>query len=88
MDAKEKMKRVMLRRLVREALDLASPQKLTSNLIEDAVESLGTGDVAAADIREAMEWNQRKGYITYEHNEDLEVDLWSLTDRGVEKVKE
>lgn len=88
MDAKEKMKRVMLRRLVREALDLASPQKLTSDLIEDAVESRGTGDVSQDEIREAMEWNQSKGFITYEYNEDLEVDLWSLTDRGAAKVRE
>jgi len=33
-------------------------------------------------IEAALEWNMKRGNVNFEHNAELEVDLWDLTTRG------
>ena len=35
---------------------------------------------------DAREWNQSQGYIRYRYDEEDEVDLWKITERGITKV--
>lgn len=33
-------------------------------------------------VNAALGYNQGKGLVTYQHNEEMAVDEWSLTERG------
>jgi hypothetical protein len=37
-------------------------------------------------IEEALAYNHRKGHANFEHDHELELDVWSLTTRGKQAV--
>ncbi|GAA5482066.1 hypothetical protein [Haloferula sargassicola] len=77
------------KRLVREVIALARGYGISEKAITDKVNELARPDRAKiATVREWIEWNQHRGFITYRYNEDLEEDLWFLTERGQAKRNE
>jgi len=75
----------LLRSAVREALAASPDREYTDGLLVKSIQVV-LGD--APDPRAllaAREWNQAKGFITYRYDEELELDLWRLTERGRQK---
>jgi len=57
-------------------------------LLERVNAAVAPSEASLERLRQAVEWNQGKGYATYRWDEDLETDLWYLTERGRAKQNE
>lgn len=75
----------MLRQTVREVLRMAPTRRFHERMLETSVAALGM-EATIEELREALLWNQGKGYVDYTHNGDFGRDEWFLTARG--KAKE
>lgn len=84
MAAKPTNRELLLRVKVREVLGL-STYRQTDEMIRDAVGQTLSPAPSIEEIKKAIEWNQARGFIEYEHNPDMERDEWALTDRGQAK---
>lgn len=40
-------------------------------------------DVDTKDAQAALTWNFKKGNVNFEHDHELEIDVWALTSRGL-----
>lgn len=65
-----------LRPIVRETL-AESPRKLTLEALHGIIRK-GDPGVSLKDVRDALLWNQSKGFVDYIHNRDFETDEWFL----------
>jgi hypothetical protein len=72
-----------LLRAVRQILSaMPAGKRATAKWITDTINS-ETPLVTDEDMVEAaLIWNQGKGYVTYQHNEESGLDEWELTERG------
>jgi len=78
-----------LRRRVRELLAAAGGYGIgEAVLLERVNEAIRPSEVDLGRLREAVEWNQSRGYATWRYDEDFDVDLWYLTERGRAKQNE
>jgi hypothetical protein len=77
---------ILIRRAVRRALALRPRDGLTEEVIIEAVKTQGYQTLKVPELREAIEWNHARDLIEFEHNDDLDADLWKLTKKG--KIKE
>jgi hypothetical protein len=75
----------LLRGKVREVLRMAPTRRFHEELLHQSVDALGM-EATIEELREALLWNQSKGYVDYTHNGDFGRDEWFLTPRG--KAKE
>ena len=72
-----------LREAIREALGVVPAGKLcTTEMLTKSAARIVIFEVTEADLQEAIEWNQSKGFIDYKWDSDSEVDSWFLTERG------
>lgn len=74
------------RKLVREVLNLAGGYGYSEAALLDRLNELARPAQAnRSQLREWTEWNLIKDYIRTEFNEDLEEDLWFITEEGIAK---
>lgn len=71
-----------LRPIIRETMQLAPARKWTAKALH-AILRAEHPDATEADVLAAIRWNQSKGYVDFTHQAELEVDLWHLTERGI-----
>lgn len=73
---------------MREVLNLAPGYGYNEQSLLDKVNELARPEAAnISQLRQWIEWNHRRGYIRTEFNEDLEEDLWFITEDGIAKEK-
>lgn len=76
------------RQLVREVLNLAKGYGYNEeNLLEKLNELARPAEANLSQLREWIEWNHGKAYLRTEHDEDLEEDLWFITEEGIAKER-
>lgn len=81
------MNKALLRKYVREAIAAAPAKRICSEpMIMAALNLLVPFEVTKEDTREAIEWNQERGFIDYRFDTDMDVDSWFLTERGKAKA--
>ena len=77
---------VPLRPVIRETMQLKPAIKWTAKSLLGLIKA-EYSDAQEADVRNALLWNQHKGFIDYQWNAQFERDEWYLTERG-KKVDE
>ena len=77
----------ILRRKVREALNMAPGFGKSEGMIHQIVNELTGGGVDLQDLRDARDWNHQELYIRREKDEDSDEYLWYITERGIAKQK-
>lgn len=70
-----------LRRVIRETLQMAPARRWTVTALFAQIR-IQFDFAAEADVKAALLWNQSKGYVNYEVNQEFERDEWFLTLRG------
>ncbi len=77
------MNKALLKKYVREAIAAVPAKRIcTEAMIMAALDLLVPFEVTKELTREAIEWNQERGFIDYRYDPDNEVDSWFLTERG------
>ena len=77
---------ILLRTVVRRVLVAQAGYALTEGLIVERCEQHFPGQrLDISDVREAVEWNTSKGFLTSRINPDLEEREWLATKAGVAK---
>lgn len=84
---KEKPIIAILRRKVREALNMAPGYGKTEVMLLEMVRVLYGAPVGLQDLRDAREWNHEHAYIRSEDDEDSGDVLWYITPAGTAKQK-
>lgn len=79
------IRRPLLRAKVREVLQMAPTRRFSEQMLLDGINALIADPAGLEEMREALLWNQGKGYVDYHHNGDFERDEWFLTERGKAK---
>ena len=77
----------IVRRKVREALNMAPGYGKTEAMLLELVNELSGGGVDLQTLRDAREWNHEQGYIRSEDDEDSCQVLWYITHEGIAKQK-
>lgn len=72
---------IALRPMIREIMKAAPSQRWSLEALH-AVMSTRMPGVRAVDVESALVWNLGKSYVTSEKNEEMECDVWSLTEAG------
>ncbi len=72
---------VPLRPVIRETMQLKPAVKWTAKSLHGLIKS-EYSDATEADVRNALLWNQSKGFVDYVFNTQYERDEWFLTERG------
>lgn len=76
------------RKLVREVLNLAQGYGYDEEALLDGVNELASpAEANISQLREWIEWNHGRGYVRTEFNEDLDEDLWFITEEGIAKER-
>lgn len=73
---------ISLRPLVRSIMKMA-PQRQWSEAAIVAQIRTQVPDAREVDVMAAVVWNQGKEYVQSGRNEELECDVWTLTDKGL-----
>ena len=80
------MDKTLLKKGVRDVLAAVPPKRIcTEAMIVAGLNQLVPFEVSQADARDAMEWNQERGFIDYRYDTEREADSWFLTERGKAK---
>lgn len=73
---------IPLRPIIREIMKAAPARRWSEKaLLVQARQMIP--DIEELDLQAALTWNLSKGYVDSEHNRELEVDVWFLTQRGL-----
>lgn len=72
---------ITLRPVIRETMQLAPTRRWTVAALRSVLRAEHP-DATEADISQALAFNQSKGYVDYQHQAELQVDHWYLTERG------
>ncbi len=72
---------IALRPMIREIMKAAPSQRWSEEALV-AVMSTRIPGVRAVDVQAALVWNLGKSYVESSHNEEMECDVWQLTDAG------
>jgi hypothetical protein len=81
------MDKVLLKKGVRDVLAAVPAKRVcTEEMIVAGLNRLVPFEVTKETAREAIEWNQERGFIDYRFDADNEVDSWFLTERGKAKA--
>ena len=73
---------ITLRSMIRDVMK-AKPERALSYAALFAQLRLMIPDVDTKDVRTALEWNFKRGNVNFEHDHELELDVWKLTTRGL-----
>ncbi len=74
---------VTLRPVVRELMAAAPKMPFTVASLYRQLKPLYPA-IGEGDVRAALLWNQSKGYVDFEHDAELEVDIYRITKRGLD----
>lgn len=77
----------IVRRKVREALNMAPGYGKTEAQLHEMVAMLAGGPVSLQELRDAREWNHENGFIRSEDDDESETVLWYITPAGIAKQK-
>ena len=77
----------ILRRKVREALNMAPGYGTSEAQLLELVRELAGGPVGLQDMRDAREWNHEMGYIRSEDDDESNEVIWFITQAGIAKQK-
>lgn len=55
------------------------------SLLENINELAAPAEANRSQLREWIEWNHDRAYIRTEFNEDVDADLWFITEEGIAK---
>lgn len=77
----------MLRRKVREVLNMAPGYGKTEAQLHEYVNELLNGGVSLQELRDARDWNHAECYIRSEDDHESETVLWFITPAGTAKQK-
>jgi len=77
----------IIRRKVREALNIQPGYGKSESMLLEIVEQLYGGPVGLQVLRDAREWNHEQGYIRSEDDDDANEVLWYITPAGIAKQK-
>lgn len=73
----------ILRRKVRDALlAVSAGRRCTLGMIDENVRALTSLPFTAPDLRQAIAWNEDKGFISEQWNHDFDREEYELTNRG------
>lgn len=73
---------IALRPMIREIMK-AAPSVRWSEEALVAVMNTRMPGVRAVDVTSALVWNLGKDYVKSQHHEEMECDVWSLTETGL-----
>lgn len=76
---------IPLRPVIRETMQMKPETKWTAKSLLGLIRA-EYSDAVEADVRNALLWNQKKGFVDYEHNAEFDRDEWFLTERGKAKA--
>ena len=77
----------VIRRKVREALNMAPGYGKSEGQLLELVRELSGGPVDLQDLRDARDWNHEQGYVRREREDESEQLLWYITPAGIAKQK-
>lgn len=72
---------IPLRPVIRETMQMSPGKKWSEKSLLGLIKE-EYSHASEADVRNALLWNQRKGFVDYEFNAQFERDDWFLTERG------
>lgn len=72
---------IPLRSMIREIMRAAPTRRWSYPAILGQIK-MQVPDVDTKDAQAALTWNFRRGNVNFEHDHELEVDVWNLTTRG------
>jgi hypothetical protein len=72
---------IALRPMIREIMKAAPSQRWSEEALV-AVMNTRIPGVRAVDVLDALVWNLGKDHVKSEHHEEMECDVWSLTNTG------
>ena len=70
-----------LRPVIRETMQLKPDTKWSAKSLHGLIKA-DYSDASETDVRNALLWNQSKGFVDYTFNAQFERDEWFLTARG------
>jgi len=70
-----------LRPVIRETMQLKPDTQWTAKSLHGLIKA-DYSDATEVDVRNALLWNQSKGFVDYTFNAQFERDEWFLTERG------
>lgn len=73
---------ISLRPMIREIMKAAPSQRWSEEAL-CAMMSTRIPGVRAVDVQSALVWNLGKSYVSSSRNEEMECDVWQLTDAGM-----
>lgn len=73
---------IALRPVVREVMKMAPSRQWSEAGLLAQVRTMMC-EAKAVDVLAAVVWNQGKGYVEPGRNEELECDVWTLTQKGL-----
>jgi len=77
----------ILRRKVREVLNMQPGFGKSEEMLMEYLPRLAGGPVSLQEQRDAREWNHEQGYIRSEDDADTDEILWYITAAGIAKQK-
>jgi hypothetical protein len=72
---------IALRPMIREIMKAAPSQRWSEEALV-AVMNTRIPGARAVDVQSALIWNLKKSYVVSTHHEEMECDVWSLTEEG------
>lgn len=72
---------VPLRPVIRETMQMSPDKKWSEKSLHNLIRE-EYSHASIADVRNALLWNQLKGFVDYHFNAQFERDDWFLTERG------
>ena len=77
----------ILRRKVREVLNMQPGFGKSEAMLMEYLPQLAGGPVSLQEQRDAREWNHEQGYIRSDDDEDTDEVLWYITESGIAKQR-
>lgn len=84
---KPTVSKAMIRRKIREVLNMRPGFGKTEKMLLEGVNELTGGGVSLQELRDGMEWNHGETYIRSEFEDQAEETLWFITPDGIAQQK-
>jgi len=80
---KPTISKAMIRRKIREVLNIRPGFGKTEKFLLEAVNELTGGGVSLQELRDGLEWNHSETYIRSKFEDEAEETLWFITPEGI-----
>jgi DNA-binding transcriptional regulator YdaS (Cro superfamily) len=85
--SKPTVSKLMIRRKIREVLNMRPGFGKTEAFLLEAVNELTGGGVSLQELRDHLEWNHGQRYVRSEYQDEAEETLWFITTDGIAQQK-